>query len=505
MTSKRPNRLTILIIACVTLYLVILALWGAVPSFYSAGRPFAGYLTVTTSTPHQRARELLTQAGIYDVVTPETTMVKLTRFGHVDEVSLRQALSLDELDPRRDPFVTGSAAYFADGDRYRLFLRPQGTLFRLRRLLNETLDDVEVAEWQPVRVTVALVVFCTVCATVAVAFGRMRIVLAAIALPWVAVIVTGGMVAAVSASLAIIACAWIERGLLDNAQPSRARVGASIEPIRIRLFIAGMMATVVLLSQAMTGGPRALAISGCALVASGLAVAVPVLLLRMSRGDSGHQLFIPVVILRPGIKSLVDTRWISPMLVTFAGLLLLPPVLDRAMPGGVGARAVPVPGRDGYDFEALSRLSGGVVESDLPNITDYLSHVAFQESLAFGRDYRFPELGETVFLDRFAEQADGTYRRYEETILRFDREWFDQQVDNALPGIPRMLASLGGAAGVVLDSTESLYSRYRQIVQHLIAVLLVFVPFLYAAVPWHRIGRDHPVIVEIARRRKRVA
>jgi hypothetical protein len=93
-------------------------------------------------------------------------------------------------------------------------------------------------------------------------------------------------------------------------------------------------------------------------------------------------------------------------------------------------------------WRSLAALSGISRGSEIPNLADYLSHRAFQESLMFGRSYAFPTMGERIVISDYHVDAEGT--RIQKTfrvVKQFKESWLEGTLDRAAPGsIPRLFA-----------------------------------------------------------------
>ena len=125
--------------------------------------------------------------------------------------------------------------------------------------------------------------------------------------------------------------------------------------------------------------------------------------------------------------------------------------------GAVVPRAVPLRPASGYSWDSLARLSHLKNPARLPDLSDLVTHEAFQQTIAFGRPWKLPSRDERVYLREFStNQRDGTIVEGLRRVKVFDGAWLDSVTRNAAPGsIERMLTeqgpvavTLGGRAGV---------------------------------------------------------
>ncbi len=72
-------------------------------------------------------------------------------------------------------------------------------------------------------------------------------------------------------------------------------------------------------------------------------------------------------------------------------------------------------------------------KAGLPDIADYLAHVAMQEKIPFQQrvHYQLPELNAELGLSRF-RRLDGKIERSEESIMIFDAKWFQETLQSSI-------------------------------------------------------------------------
>jgi len=88
---------------------------------------------------------------------------------------------------------------------------------------------------------------------------------------------------------------------------------------------------------------------------------------------------------------------------------------------------------------ALSLEAEINVENNLPDISDYIMHRAYQDSYIYGREYSFPYPGETVSLKVYEKQNSGI-REQDRIFMIFTDDWYtDIITDASKNGVSRLL------------------------------------------------------------------
>jgi hypothetical protein len=110
-------------------------------------------------------------------------------------------------------------------------------------------------------------------------------------------------------------------------------------------------------------------------------------------------------------------------------------------------------------WRSLAALSGISQSSEIPNLADYLSHRAFQESLMFGRSYAFPRMGERIVIsDYHVDSQDPRIQKTFRVVKQFKESWLEGTLARAASGsLPRLFADQETAGTVeTIAVTESI-------------------------------------------------
>ncbi len=512
-----PRRLATLSVLLIV-YSLSLLFWLIVPGLYHSPAEWYPFQTIITDQDPAEVGRLLAQADVTtvtsDLITEHTSEVLITRFNRVEAVPLSNALrQLDPLDPRRDPFIEESSRYFTTDTEGQslIYIRMDGPTWRAARVVRRALGKgSSIVGWVPARIAVGLVIFIAASAVVLVQSGRFRLIVAAGLIPWIPAVLGSGIVGAVGAALVFFAWsrALVDLSLLFERNESGPgmigrilRIGiwpglTIIASFAVGWSISGIRAATMLL-------PAVAGISAVTIVA---------FLFRFGGSiHLDHELFAPVSILTRRFGKLAGYPAFrgSPVLLmsVIVAFLVIPPVADRLVtPRSPAApHQVAVAGADDISYESIGILWSSDLTDAVVDLSDYLAHRAYQQSLAFGRGYAPPDEGEAVTLSRFRETAAGAYNRFEEDVLVFDDVWLAEAVSNAPVGIAALLASRGRASGVVLTPERGLYSSYSQLLKHTAYVLLALLPATLSGRRLPRIGRGRSKVIGIVRRRKQVA
>ena len=348
--------------------------------------------------------------------------VRFTVFDRFEELPAdRLAQRLDPLDPRFDPFLRTVGGYFlameASGeDRNLTYLRtdlaPFGLLLRLA--FRSPAAPLRVLDFDARRRLLAAGMVAAIALAelgVRVAAGRLGSALGMVGLivPWVVAALNAG-------SVAIIAAAAVLPALrrLPGPAPARAAAGAAV------------VIVVVTTASVLLGGMLAGFTVGVAAIGSVAATATWWSALRTPpTGEPRARRVIGAVL--PGSLVVLAT------VVVAAGASL--PSVRLPAPGAGSATVT---------WDELARL--GVRDPSLgglPTAADYVTHVAFQEGMPYGRPYRLPQEGErlTVSSFRFDPHARRMLRR-ERLVVTYDQRWLERVVAEAT-GVGRLLLDAG--------------------------------------------------------------
>lgn len=512
-----PRRLAVLSMLFV-LYSLSLFFWLIVPGLYRSPAEWAPFHTVTTDRDPAEAQQLLEQAGVIaaidDLITERTAEVLITRFNRVESVPLSDALSqLDPLDPRRDPFIEELSAYFkteTEG-RWLIYLRVDGSRRHAARVVRRVLGrGSSVVEWNPARIAAGLAMFIAASAFALISSDRLRLIVLSGLIPWIPGIIGSGPAVAVASALILLV--W-SRALV-NLSLLLERNDRRHGPIRKVLRAGVWPGLIIIVSFAVVwsmAGVRAATTILPGVVGISAATAVAFLFRLGGSIRRDHDLFAPVSILSHRLGGLTGYQVFRgrPVVlwIVIGVFVVLPPVADQLVAARSSSvpRQVAVAGADDLSYESIGVLWSSNLPDSIVDLSDYLAHRAYQQSLAFGREYGLPLEGEAVTLSRFKENDEGAYNRFSEDVLVFDDAWLEDAISSAPAGIASLLASRGGTPGVVLTPQRSLYSGYSQLLKHTAYVLLALLPAALSGRRVLQIGRGRSKVVQIARRRRQVA
>ena len=350
---------------------------------------------------------------------------------------------LDPLDPRRDRFIDGAAAYFratglggewwlaylpADTTSFRLFLRAAGLLgFPFH-------DEWRLAEFDLLEKSLSLLAAFGLALLLALSLEEARqsgaAIAACAALLWMPFLISGGL--GHLALCLMLLLAWFP--LLRAGLPLREwgdHVPRTLKkPLLSFVFIA---ASGLSLSIVAGGSTFARLMSFVSPVVTTLLL-LPVLT-PFSHTAVGwrrrRRVFATVPVVRRSPDPLRG-RTVSLFFASFALVIAAVLPLARGLP-------LPAPhtviGAPDFSWRSLGRLSEMTSGRRMPDFSDLVSHAAFQETMAFGRPWRTPIRDERVAVREFLANAEtGAIVARERTVKVFDSTWLSSVRRRAVPG-----------------------------------------------------------------------
>ncbi|MFP4617946.1 MAG: hypothetical protein ACLFMZ_03805 [Spirochaetaceae bacterium] len=117
--------------------------------------------------------------------------------------------------------------------------------------------------------------------------------------------------------------------------------------------------------------------------------------------------------------------------------------------------------------------------STLPDITDYLSHRAYQEGFFFGRPYGFPSPGEEIRLNDYSFVENSVIPK-ERVVKMFTDDWYEDIIVEAYSGgVTRLLLSQDGPVKVLKQKVRLLPITEDTLLSHMGIYAVVFLFFVF--------------------------
>jgi hypothetical protein len=199
-----------------------------------------------------------------------------------------------------------------------------------------------------------------------------------------------------------------------------------------------------------------------------------------------HQPFLALPILRRlrSRKAPVSPEITLHLLLAFIVLFSYPLLrFQAAVRGSSKSEAIrmhPI-GIDGLSWRSLEALADYSGPSGIPNLADYLTHRAYQESLIFGRSYDFPAPGERILISEYrVDPQDARVHKTYRVVKQFKESWLYATLEAARPGsVARLLADQGVAGILEVVPAQEPVGRYA------VSVVLIILFLIQFLIPQH--------------------
>lgn len=524
--NSRPGRISSL--ASTTLYLVIFLagsffflLPTADPAVTGLSRDTAwrGYFTLLVGDDVSSAlvTEALGRAGIRGVVSQTSASVSFNDIAGIATVAVADlSKRLDPRDPRLDPYMKGLPSYFhtrVNGRGMQILYLPAhaSSILRINQLVHRSLDryhiDWFLLEWSGLRRLLFAATFAIFVALLLYRTRRHRLLVALGALPWAAGVIAGGYGGFAASCVLAFAWAYVaeegiplferffedraRKGADDTGGAGGAAVGPSIREFRARsAFYLLALAVAAVLRYDAAAGPISLLGLLPGLLATAALAALAAAKMRRQADNREHRLFLPNRILRRNAARALRGVYLSAVPILLI-LVMLPPVILLAIPSGTPVnvpRPVGASAGGGLSWSSLQRLWDRSRTGTLPDLADYITHRAYQDTFLYqsadasggGIVYRFPRPDEQISIPGYA--FDGMrVTEHPQVMFTFSEAWFQRQVAGA-QGVAAMLRAQGRPTQVMVEPAGRVYGDGGMLLRHAGIVLLLFLPFLISLV-----------------------
>jgi len=449
-------------------------LWLTVSREYS-GRFWQEWypLLINSSDTDNSTENYLMNVTDGQLISETNSVLRYNGYGSQIMISLEELKAGERMypsDPRLDPYMKGSIAYFNQGI-YKIFYLPSNYsplryfwVFSKEVSLKNAewyLPDVQISTPEILVFVLLILVLC---------WGSFRFSVSGAAFLW-----TGG--------LSVLHC------------ESRVLLVFAVTALFVRLILSGYEKNLwvwifVFLSCGLAfywnliDYPRAVSLFFTAAVATGSFLCVPGVKHSPGRKGQDHMLFEPVP-LSPaqgiiGEKS-VRRRSVHPVMVAAALLTAVLAVLNfpgvRILPADLPSA---VPGEGSWTG---GQLNPAGEHSRFPDAEEYLKHRAYQEAFMYGAAYEMPLPGDGVFIDDYGLD-NGRISETSRRVVDYSSAWFEKTLQDMKESGPSRLLRSESAPPVIRPQSSIVYG----IPLHM---LLAFAAFICVYVLIH-ISGIHP-------------
>jgi len=457
-----------------------------------------GYHTILAEDPVNlaSAEAAFLDSGFKEVIHHDNVEVEYFDFAGMNSIKLKDIPKrFEETDPRIDWYLINLPRYFSAsaGDKSYSILyvkEKQGRLesiFRCFRVVRELGGNWRFVDVKPLLHILFLGLYGAVVLFVIIADRAHWQYLLAASLPWAVFIFFGGFLEFLTASLMFAAFSVFFRSYhpVFKFLLNHGYIDGGSDKARFCLIImgAGFLSSLVLILTLNPNGWIILrfvfALTGMAFLFFSYNVAT-----AYQRKRQEHRLFFRVPLARGR-----DRVWIYHLCI-FTILVLSPAALK--VQGDNQFPPVPAPlafgdmqsftpsGLEELNSNKTASLEAGEGEGLLPDIADYITHLAYQENFLLGRGYLFPRAGERVGISSFSDSGgEGIEKNYQELFV-FSVDWFEEILATEEPGgLLGLWINQGNPVGAAVVRQVNISVSMPFLLRHMAFCLIIFVPMVF--------------------------
>ncbi len=199
---------------------------------------------------------------------------------------------------------------------------------------------------------------------------------------------------------------------------------------------------------------------------------------------SSHELFYSVPIIKRNKWKQIN----KPTLILLIVIMILVPILF-SIEAPLYKIEVPVPkevdGVDDFSWNSLKILNNLEQNTGVPDISDYVVHMAFQEGFIYGAEYKLPEADEELVLDSYKENKEtGEIEKYYEVVFKFDQLWLSNVISEISKGSFEKLFIDQGKPVSISYNIKDIYFNDFSLWNCLVLIIFVVFPIFFFDYLW---------------------
>jgi len=464
-------------------------------NFVRGEQVFRGYYTVLVdaSIPLQEVVEKAQRTGFNEILSYITAYTDYYDFGEYRSVLVSKLnMRFDDLDPRIDPYMRSVKNLFFtsfEGKDWNILylkssLSPFEVYSRVSHIFSRDRATFQVVEYDGLKQLLFLLFFVAFVCFIVLAFRSSRIYRILGILPWVTFPFSGSFSFLISSCFMYLGFSlcmeewgpvftyYLNYGVFDT------RKGRAVEAGLVWASALAVSAVLVISSgQGLLGFiPVLIAFSGDAAL-----FACEILRLTTHKLQQAHTLFFPVTILKT--RGNPDPSRVIKTVVIGAFFLLSPLLVLFFDKGDIPIPApVDVPQVHSFSLDETGLLFACDGTSNLPNISSYIAHRAYQEGLLSRGKYQFPQKDEELSVPFFTLDGNAI-KLVKKNSIQFTEAWYKAIIHgNILDSVGVLLREQKKPYYLEMRSLKTVTGARFSVVRFLVLCLFIFAPMI----PWCR-------------------
>jgi hypothetical protein len=461
----------------------------------SAENSWQGYslLLVDAEADLDPVLDALTQFGV-DHISSRSSIVHVSDFSGTDEVPLSQIEHrLDRADPRYDPYIASLGRYFRgyyEADAWHvLYLNADSPALFANIQLSTILKPLGVRyrtpEWSLFWFILGPVMFGLYVVILTQRIRKQRWLVILTTLPMMILAMRAPQFGLAAALVLlpgwIILATEVLNSLSDYLCTGTFRIDKPRVVSGAAFFGAGLL--VALLLSALHPNPTSYLIFILLLVLAAIGITFGVLSIGLLRSlGNEHRVYRPLQILRGkvfgGPRDVTDQP-ASVRTILLIALAVLPALVISSV--SENTMEVPLPAQvseaEAFTLSDIGILASRKLPGQLPDLSDYITHRAYQDALLYSRSWVYPSEGSAVGVTNYAVR-DGVVRPTRTPAVAFGTDWFEGVLNEASSnGIVALLLAQGRP--VVAFRPEAIESASARLIRRFGLVVFLLSPLLF--------------------------
>jgi len=454
-------------------------------------------LIIKDETSLEKVVQSLENKGFNGIIHSDAEKAEYFDFSQKSSVLIKDLpVRFEEQDPRVDRYMKGLKKFFSARSGNEFFhvlyfpIRKNYLLdfFSVRRALSRVTESWYLLEINMREKVIFLMLFAGI---IVLSFISIKIKQYALylAVPWLIYSITGGYYEFISGGLMYIAMLYFAlsfRGILDF-YCNYGYFNGGREAFFLRIMIVINTFCITLAFFLFSRVPASIFLRYFFSFISTLFIFVAFTARRILQTHKfEHRLFfrIKLNLLRQRRKPFNKTTF---SLIAVTMILFLSPLVKKtSFP--VGGITIPHPIdhgiENGLTWEGLSVLwhekaLSPEAGNEVPDLSDYIAHRAYQAGYFFGREYTFPYEGEEVLISSY-NSVGNSLKQKKEPVISYTDEWFARQMEEAENfGIPHLLLRQGRPVTIEIAELFPEPMSGIFLIRHWVVCFLMLLPSMF--------------------------